>query len=1689
MNSGEKSWVEDIAIIGIAAQFPGAPNIHMFWDNLINEVDCIREIPPQRRADVEGYLRVQKKLSDNNEFSKMGYLTNIDQFDHQFFKMSPVEANTMDPSQRIFLETVWHAIEDAGYGNGLLKGSDTGVFVGFSEEKFCNYAQMLYEVSPEQIHAALPGNVNAGIASRVAYILDLHGPNMVINTACSSSLVAVQMACQSLLAKESDMAIAGGIHIRLLPVHVEGSLIESQDGLTRTFDQSSAGTGVGEGSAAVVLKSLRQAIKDRDNIYGVIKGGAITQNGNSIGITAPNADAQSMVIKKAWERAGIDPETVSYIEAHGTATRLGDPIEIDGIQKAFRSCTDKKQFCAIGSVKSNIGHTDSVSGLAGLIKTVLMLGNKKIPPTLHFQEPNNEIPFHQSPVYIADQLADWTVSGFPRRAGVSSFGLSGTNCHIILEEFIPSDTTPLEEDRESACIFTLSAHTEYGLRCMIQDYIVWLENENNNEIRLLDICQTANTARGHYSRRVALLVLNKRELLDKIRILNDMDTIKENKKLGIFYNEHYVVSQFKQELQPKEVLRSTVRKLSKDTENRIEHYCLFRDDSSLLEIMEMYVDGAEINWCNLYPLGSFQKVRLPGYPFLPTRCWLDLPHTTKEFYETAWLPVDHFLSVQRTFSPKRFVVLGSIGDFNDRIINHLKDAGHQIIKVSYGTSYQMIDPFHYIIGNELAHYRLLLRSLEEQGAYILLQLALDRNMDVTNEETMNLQKQAEEILRLFRITQALAENKTGAECTLLLLTALGFQVLPNDKVHAEYSAAVGFSKVVSQEFDNINVRCIDLDYDTSLDSILEEILHGEASLVAYRNGMRFMEAIRKRDISQWNAIPNPVREGGVYIVTGGLGGMGLAIARYLAEHKPTTLILVNRTAFPDRKEWGNLLKENKDVKLSGKIKAIHEIERLGSEIVCMAADVSDYASMQKLTREIRDKFGTINGVVHGAGVAGNGFIYNKKEEQLKEVLSGKIMGAVILDQLTQKDDLDFFVMFSAISSLTGLPGQSDYVAANVFLDSFSCMRNQIGKNTLCIKWPAWSDTGLAVDHKVDLSQAIFKPLRTEEAIEYFDILLSTDANVVIVGEVNTAHTDIDVGKGLFWLNDITASQTRRLVPQSTDPLHSRTIKNQIPVELKGKDTQSYTDTETKLAELWAEVFYLKSVDIYMNFYEIGGNSIFGMKLLNRIHQEFRIEMNILEFMSHPTIVQLADYIDRGSHEVSAPLRIHASLESKEYYPASNIQKRLYALQLLDPENMSYHVVLAHRLKGKLDVTRLDQSVHMLMKRHESLRTSLKVMDGEVVQHIDSEDHLVSVLEYHQYTNGNWKEDIELWRQPFRLECAPLFRLGIFEVTELEHILVFDLHHVITDDISVQNLVRDLFMYYQGKGTLLPKVTYQYKDYVLTEERIDHPESVKEAWTKVLKKPLPKTIIPYDYSEVKDFFGQRKAFSLQSFVIGEMKRLTTRTETTSFMVFLTAFFIVLNKYTNQGDLIIGVPVSGRKHVEFENAVGAFIKTLPIRVSVSAEQSFEQLLNQVKSCVQQALAHQDYPLEGSMLDSFSSSDYYNHPWYNILFVQHYLGNVLSMDNEFEIEDLDFDNRTAKFDFSLESLIQEDECSFTVEYRTGLYSEDTIARFIDNYSYVIKTAIDNPGTPIGDIKFVNMIQANKPAGIEESLFDFEF
>ncbi len=598
-----KNKTPDVAIIGMSGRFASCENTDELWENLAAGKCLIREIP-QERWDKDLYYHPDHHRNDTSNSKWGGFLNNVDKFDSLFFGISGREAAQTDPQQRLFMEECWRAMEDAGYAGKVVSNKRCGIYVGVTKG---DYLERMEEAGIKKEAQSFWGNECSILAARLSYFMNLKGPSLAIDTACSSSLVALHEACQAIRTGDIDMAVVGGVfittHPRFYAVASSGGML-SPVGLCKTFDNSADGFVPGEGVGAIVLKSLEDAQRDGDNIYGIIKGTMINQDGKTNGITAPSSKAQTEVEVGLYEKYGINPETISYIEAHGTGTKLGDPIEIEALTNAFRKFTSKKQFCSIGSVKTNIGHTGAAAGITGIIKILLCMKHKKIPALLHFTKPNEHISFEDSPFTVNTSLCKWeTPPGISRRAAISSFGFSGTNAHAVIEEYNGKSKRD-SVTKQQWHIALLSAKSETALKRKIEQMIEWLETKSEGYF-LEDICYTLAIRREHFQYRTAIVADSTEKLHDSL--------------VEIRNNGTFVDAPDKLSLEAEKEAAELLERIKLPSLNSAQL------KESLETLSRLYINGADIEWREFYCKEGLLCISLPTYPFEGVSFWTDPP--------------------------------------------------------------------------------------------------------------------------------------------------------------------------------------------------------------------------------------------------------------------------------------------------------------------------------------------------------------------------------------------------------------------------------------------------------------------------------------------------------------------------------------------------------------------------------------------------------------------------------------------------------------------------------------------------------------------------------------------------------------------------------------------------------------------------------------------------------------------------------------------------------------------------------------------------------------------------------------------------------------------------------------------------------------------------------------------------------
>lgn len=2000
---------KDIAVIGMHIHMPMANNLDDFWANLRNGMDCVRSFPENRKGDLKKIIEILYGSENAIQYKDMSYLDDIDKFDNDFFNITPKEAALMDPNQRIFLETAWGAIENAGYGGEKIAGSKTGVYVGFTVSN--EYQTYLSLVSPSDAFSSLTGNLSQLIASRLSYLLDLGGASVLMDTTCSSSLVAVHEACQALRTGDCDMAIAGSVKIHLLPKDKNDRMpIESLDGRTRAFDESSDGTGWGEGAAAILIKPLNKAVADGDNIYAVIKGSAINQDGRSNGITAPNPLAQEKLIKSALKDAEVDPDTITYIEAHGTGTRLGDPIEIEGITRAFSAYTDRKRFCGIGSVKTNLGHLGHAAGIAGLIKAVLSLKHGEMVPSLHFKDSNTKIDFANSPVYVVDKLTRWETAGILKRCGVSSFGMGGTNCHVILEE-APANcekTPSYEEGRLN--VLTISAKKEKILKELVNAYEKLLENQDLNAG---DLCFTANTGRGHYSHRLAIIFRNVEELREKIRGIGSTGPDQINDSC-IFYNVNRVVNENKGDKKAGEITEKEIGEYSEASKAKIKEFAAGnkKNLSLLKEVCGLYVKGAAINWNELYRNEKRKKAVLPTYPFERKRCWIEtaspgtfakiqekpfsslidkrmvetfdqtifstkfspseywvlnehrmgdncvlvgtayvemaleaaaksfpdsavelrdmvflsplvirdgeeaevhtvikkeqdayaftiasrkrqqaeydreqewvihtqgriiqgwgqqqaahrvhideikskcknssikpqiagyerfstfdfgprwdniklmelgeneafstielsqdyhdelknfilypslldnslvnalwqgkdlyLPFAYKSikvygptpakfyshikmkpdksrqgeiivydiclinekgevfveiedysrkrvhnygsvydelniFYKIHWVLDRQESNSYNPFSKGGVVIIGDNAGIGHSMAGEFRNAGRHVFEVALGSKYRKGEGNQFEIDGSAEDYSRLFIEIKNAGiSQIIHTASIDENSAAADLEQLEA-AQTRGVYDLFNMVKALSENCANDIEIVLVSRYVNSISGEEDVIKPENAALFGLGKVIGQEYPNIKCRCIDTDKNTTAGQIISEVQYGANTYqVAYRNKNRYAEEFGRADIESYTRAKMEIRQKGVYVITGGTGGIGLELCRYLAKRENIILVLIGRRSLPEKDQWNNIINQGSDIKTCNILKTIMDIEESGSVINYYSSDISDMKELEKILTDTRKRFGSINGVVHCAGISEDGFIIKKDRSAMKRVLAPKVNGTWVLDRLTQEDPLDFFIMFSSLITATGAPGQGDYTAANSYLDAFSAYRTAKGKTALTINWAGWENTGMA--ERVNTAEKkVFKSLTTGKAVKVFDEILNRAVSRLIVGEINFDNENVfDTAAIPLKLSDEIrrelSDRSKRTAAKNPNPDES-----QSKVLLKGREDGEYTDTEIKLGHIYIKALGFEEIDIYDDFYDMGGDSLSALDIVNDVNKTMGVKVKITDLFEHLTLERFAGFIE-GSIDESASTRstkAHtadkiywhnkiSSVEEKEYYAVSAAQRRLFVINRTEGDKTGYNMPVIVKIEGRLDFERLKKAFATLIQRHEALRTSFREVDGQPVQRIHSSVNFD--LEYRDIAGENGggaettqeygdtvKKHIDAFIRPFDLEKAPLFRAELLKLSEDSYVLMYDFHHIISDGISMDIFRKELVVLYnRGK---LPEIKISFKDFAIWQNNLLESKEYKEHeryWLEQFNGEITTLNLMTDYPRppVPSYEGRRERFRCNSALRERLNAAASATGTTLYMLLLASLNILLSRYLGQEDIIVGSPVSGRVHADLENTMGMFVNTLALRNYPRQDLTVKQFLSQVRERSIKAYEHQDYQFD-QLVDKLGISRELSH---NLLFDVMLV--LLAGEKEargiagVKLENFEYERSTSKFDLTLRAIEDEVEIAFELEYSSALFKKETIMRMAVHYLNILDSMANGLDKKLSEVEMLGkeekaaiVLGFNKPA-----------
>ncbi|MFD7275463.1 SDR family NAD(P)-dependent oxidoreductase [Streptomyces sp. NPDC059862] len=1051
---------EDIAVIGVAGRYPGAPDVDAFWELLADGRSGITEIPADR-WDWRTWFDPHKGRPQRSYSRWGGFLDGIDRFDPSFFGILPRDAAAIDPQERLFLETVWNLLDRAGRLGATTRERSTGVFVG---TMYGSYGQL---AATGWAAGRLAGAHSAywSIANRVSYTLDLDGPSFAVDSACSSSLLAVHLACESIRRGECRTAVAGGVNLILHPAH-HVSLCSmnmlSADGRCKVFDAGADGFVPGEGVGAVLLKPLREAVADGDEIWGVIKSGFTNAGGKTGGYTVPNPQAQASLIAEAVRRAGVDPATLGYVEAHGTGTELGDPIEVAGLSRALGAATDGGVRCAIGSVKANVGHLEGAAGIAGLTKVLLQLRHGRIAPVAGLTEVNPKIDLDPDRFTLPRELSSWpNVGTAPRRAGVSSFGAGGANVHLVLEEY--RDTRQRPEPRSGEQLFVLSARTGRQLLRYAGLVAEYLDGAGREET-LDAVCFTSQVGRREFAERLAVRARSRAELAGRLAAVAS-GSVPEGTMIGTASGGDIA-------------------------------------ETDAAGLAAAWVRGAPVDWDARWPHPRPRRAALPPYPFERTRHWLQLGPEPGESVTRSGSPASTAMSAdpagqahtatEATTSPvppsARATAPDAAGPDTPGQTGPAVAATRTVYRKPVWDSAPLPPT-----ATDPAPPGLLLVVTEEPELADAFSRALEGSATACRAirpgETPSVLPDAVvhsgDVHAFVRLVADLLRERPGA-----VLRAVHTHL----RTDPEQVAAAGAIRTLALEHSGFTGSRVEFtaptDADTRAALLLAELAATDPE-VRHRDGKR-----QVKRLVEFTPPPAPtgpvVRPGGTYLITGGAGALALHVAEYLAAGCPVRLVLAGRS------EPGPAA--------SARIAALN---RAGSTVTFHRADVTHAEDIRRLVTAA----GSLDGVVHTAGVTRDALAVRKTRDEWNAVLAPKVTGTRLLDEATAGQGLDFFVLFSSVVGETGNPGQTDYATANAFLDAFAVEREELRRRgertgrTVSIGWPLWADGGMTVD---DATRTLFArrwqmvPMPTETGLEALRRALAAGEPSLLVTETLAA---------------------------------------------------------------------------------------------------------------------------------------------------------------------------------------------------------------------------------------------------------------------------------------------------------------------------------------------------------------------------------------------------------------------------------------------------------------------------------------------------------------------------------------------------------------------------------------------------------
>jgi len=1135
----------------------------------------------------------------------------------------------------------------------------------------------------------------------------------------------------------------------------------------------------------------------------------------------------------------------------------------------------------------------------------------------------------------------------------------------------------------------------------------------------------------------------------------------------------------------------------------------------LRSVGRLWLRGLEIDWGGYYSSERRRRVSLPTYPFERKRYWIDELTAQKRmemlsqrngsarkadiadwFYVPSWKRLNLYPKQEGGLaSHSNCLIFLDRSRLGSTLAKKLRETYPQVvIAKSAGKFKKQRENVYQINPKHPEDYQRLFEDL----------LQLNRIPDAivhlwTVSENHSDEFERAEFLKrvgfysLLYIAQAFDKLRITSDARISVITSNTQNVTGEEVQSPEKAMILGPLKVIPQEHPNIHCCCIEIglaDFENRPDDWLIQQLHSEIlqksadKMVAYHNGFRWVQTFEPVKIEETVATPTKLRKAGVYLITGGLGNIGLVIAEYLASSLQSKLALIGRSPIPERESWQEWLAAHDEAdSTSRKIRSILKIEEKGGEVLTMSADVANEENMRNALKQAEERFGPISGVIHAAGIlnskSAQSTVAEISDDDCEQQFNSKVLGTLVLAKILKDKPLDFCLLTSSLSSVLGGLGLVAYSAANAFMDSFVQSRNRYDSFPwIAINWDHWLLDDTDSNHLVGIDEGA---MNAQEGAQTFERILSLqDENQVIV---STRDLQVRINQ---WVKLITRDTNGAARDADTTTRASRPHLNTAFVAPRNQ-------VENLMCKIWQDLFRVEEIGINDNFFELGGDSLRAVKLVSKIHKELNVKLPLTQLFESPTIKKLTEYVSNSRIE---SIELTKPAEAKEFYDLSSAQKRMYFLQQVVKDGIMYNIPIAVALEGEIEKKRLARTLKHLIGRYESLRTSFHIVNDKPVQKIA--ESLDLQISHFRAQLSEVENIIRGFIRPFDLTQAPLFRVGLIEVSAKEHFLVIDIHHIIADEASIYILIEDLLRLYGGQK--LPDLTLQYKDFSEWQNREKNTERMakqKEYWLNQFGNGIPPLNLRADYPRpaIMNFTGNRLVLEIERADTEALKIFALEEGATIYMVLLACVNILLAKISDQEDITIGTPVLGRNHKDSTDLIGMFTNTLALRNFPNKEKQFVEFLNDVKTRTLDALANQDYQFE-DLVDALALNRAINqNPLFNIMFAlrrrRATLGDVMTEEirEEIKLKRYDFILNTSICDLLFIGEELDDKIIFEIHYSIELFKRDTVERFINYFKDLIKAVLQNKSVRLRDIKFTHHLIDVKAYAAEKEQGDFLF